>query len=215
MASTFWRSVGVAIESARAAAKPLTDSPYIAVGSTATVYADGHGYSNGDYVYISAQGMWQIDGRVVRVASAATDTFVAEGVDTTNYDACTGGNCYKLTFGTTLSTATNITGSGGEPEYADESTIHSAVRVRAPVLATPLTFSMESVWDPADAGLVALKSASDSLESLAIRFTFSNAKKFLFEGYVSCTMVPTGSFGELVKTPISIESKGRFTTYAT
>jgi hypothetical protein len=212
--STFWRSVGVAVESARAAAKPLTDSPYVAVGSTCTIYADGHGYTNGDYVYLSIQGMWQLDGRVVRVASAATDTFVAEGVDSTDYDAATGGNVYKLTFGTTLSTGTNITASGGEPEFADSSTIHDAVRQRAPVLSTPHTFGMESIWDPADAGLVALKNASDALGNLAVKFTFSNGRIFVFEGYIFCPMVPTGSFGELVKTPLSIESKGRFTTYA-
>lgn len=212
MASTFWRGVGVAVESARAAGVTITA---ITKANPGVATAAGHGYSDGDYLYISATGMWQVDGRVVRVANKATDTFQLEGVNTTDFDTFSAGTAYKLTFGTTLATATNITGSGGEPEYADESTIHDTVRKRAPVLSTPLSFSMESVWDPSDAGLVALKTASDDLGSKAIRFTFSNGYKIVFEGYINCSMVPTGSFGELVKTPVTIESKGKIQAYTT
>jgi hypothetical protein len=209
--STFWRSVGVAVESARDGAKTITA---ITKANPGVASSTSHGYSDGDFLYLSITGMWQVDGRVVRVANKTPDTFQLEGVDTTDYDTFTAGSAYKLTFGTTLSTGTNITASGGEPEFADSSTIHDSVRQRAPVLSTPHTFAMESIWDPADAGLVALKSASDSLGNLAVKFTFSNGRIFVFEGYIFCPMVPTGSFGELVKTPLSIESKGRFTTYA-
>lgn len=212
MATTYWRGVGVAIESARAAADTITG---ITKANPGVVTAASHGFSNGDYIYHEVQGMWQMDGRVARVTGAATDTYNLEGITTTTFDTFTSGSAYKLTLGTTLATVTNVTASGGEPEYADATTIHMVVRERAPVLASPVSFSMESIWDPADAGLVALKSASDTLAAKGILLTFSNSYKLAFVGYVSCSMVPTGSFGELVKTPITFEARGYLTAYTT
>jgi hypothetical protein len=212
MASSFWRGVQVSVESARAATKTITA---VTKANPAVATSVAHGYSNGDYVYILAQGMWQIDRRVVRVANKADDTFQLEGVDSTLFDTFTSGTAAKLTLGTSLSILVNVTGSGGDPEFADETTIHDTVRSQTPVLSTPLTFSMEGKWDPSDAGLIALKTISDSLSSAAIMFVFSNSSRFLFEGYIQASLVPTGSFGELVKTPITASVRGKLQAYAT
>lgn len=211
MASNFWRGVQVSVESARAAAKTISG---ITKANPAVATSTAHGYSNGDYVYIEAQGMWQVDRRVVRVANKAADTFQLEAVDSTNFETFTSGSAYKLTMGTSLSVLTNVTGSGGDPEFADETTIHDTVRSQTPVLSTPLTFSMEAKWDPSDAGLAALKTLSDSLDSAAILFTFSTGAKFVFEGYIQAPLLPTGSFGELVKTPVTASVRGKLQAYS-
>ena len=74
---------------------------------------------------------------------------------------------------------------------------------------------MTAQWDPASTALLALKAASDAKAKRAIRFTFSDGTKFLFVGYVGCTLIPTGNAQELVTTPIVIEGAGRPTAYAT
>jgi hypothetical protein len=74
---------------------------------------------------------------------------------------------------------------------------------------------MSAMWDPADAGLVALKAASDARAQRAVRVTFADSTKWLFNGYVGCTNAPTGAGQQLVKTPLTMKVNGRTTTYAT
>lgn len=66
------------------------------------VTSAGHGYSNGDEVFINGVvGMWEINNRFLRVANVTTDTFELVGVDSTNYTTyVSGGTCarvYKIT----------------------------------------------------------------------------------------------------------------------
>ena len=100
-----WANVAVAMQSALAAAKTITA---ITKANPAVISSTAHGYSNGDYVLLAVQGMWQMDAKVVRVASSAADSFAAEGVDSTDYETFSSGSAYKITFGTTITSATTI-----------------------------------------------------------------------------------------------------------
>ena len=102
-------SVAVAMQSAKAAAKTISAITKAAPGvATSTA----HGYSNGDYIVLTVQGMWQLNDRVFRVCNVATDTFQLEdisggtGIDTSGYDTFSSGTAEKLTFGTTITTIT-------------------------------------------------------------------------------------------------------------
>lgn len=209
---SLWSNVGVAIESALASGKTITA---ITKASPGVVTATAHGYSNGDYVLISAQGMTQVDGRVFRVAGVATDTFQLEGENTTDYDIFSSGTAYKITFGTSLTTATSLTASGGDFEFIDVTTIHDNVRKQIPGVSSPATYTFESVWDAADTGLIALKAASDAKDTRCVRITFSNGQKLLFNGYVGATLLPTGSAQDKVVTNVVITMFGKPTVYST
>ena len=83
-----------------------------------------------------------------------------------------------------------------------------------PGLPNPSTYSFESFWDPSDAGLIALKSASDAQAQHATLFSFANGQKFVFNGYVGCSLSPTGSAQDLIKTNVVFTALGGPKSYA-
>lgn len=202
---TKWANVAVSVQSALAATKTITA---ITKASTGVVSSTAHGYSVGDYVLILAQGMYQVNYRVFRVSAVATDSFSLEGEDTTNYGTFVSGTAQKITFGTSLATLTSINASGGDFDFIDTTTIHDNIKTQVPGLPNPSNYTFDSFWDPSDAGLVALKSASDSQAQRAILFSFANGQKFTFNAYVGCSLSPTGSAQDLIKTTVVFTALG-------
>ncbi|MBK8773087.1 MAG: phage tail protein [Rhizobiales bacterium] len=202
---TKWANVAVSVQSALAATKTITA---ITKNTTGVVSSTAHGYSNGDYVLILAQGMYQVNYRVFRVSAVATDSFSLEGEDTTNYGTFVSGTAQKITFGTSLATLTSINASGGDFDFIDTTTIHDNIKTQVPGLPNPSNYTFDSFWDPSDAGLVALKSASDSQAQRAILFSFANGQKFTFNAYVGCSLSPTGSAQDLIKTTVVFTALG-------
>lgn len=207
-----WSNVAVAVQSALAAADTISA---ITKANPAVVTSTAHGLANGDYVLLSVQGMHQVDGRIFRVANQAANTFELEGVDSTLFDTFVSGSAQAITFGTTVTTVTGVQVSGGEFDKDETTTIHDAQRSQIPTVASPMAFSMESIWDVADAALIALEAASRAKTTRAVRITFSNGQKVLFNGYVGCTLVPTGTAPGKVVTPLSFDVQRRLTAYAT
>lgn len=208
---TKWSGVAVAVQSALAAADIITG---ITKANPGVVTAAAHGLNNGDYVLLTIQGMHQLDSMVVRVANKTTDTFELEGIDTTDFDTFSSGTAEAITFGTSLATATNINASGGDFDFIDITTIHDNVKKQIPGMANPLKFDFENIWDPADAGLAAMYSASNASAKRAVKFTFSNGKKLVFSGYVGCTLIPTGGAQDIAKTAVVITAFGKPKAYA-
>lgn len=210
--ATVWKNVAVAMQSALAAAKTITA---ITKASPGVVSSTAHGYSNGDFVFLTVSGMYQLNDKVVRVSSVTTDTFALEGVDTTLFETFSSGTAEKITFGTSITTATTITSSGGNFEFIDSTTIHGNSKSQLPGLPEATTFSMDHIWDVSDTGLLALKSASDNQSKRAFKFTFGSGGKIMaFAGYVGAALLPGGSAQQLVTTPSVITMGGSPTYYA-
>lgn len=211
---SLWTNVAVALQSALSAAQTISSVSKANPGVVTYVGADP---TNGDYILVHAQGMSQIDERVFRVANvnAGANTLELEGENTTLYDTFVSGTFEIITYGTTMSTATGLSASGGDFDFIDTTTIHDLVRKQIPGVAAPATYSFECLWDTADAGMVALKQAADAKGKRAVRFTFANAQKVLFTGYVGATLLPVGSAQDKVTTPVVITMFGRPTVYAT
>jgi hypothetical protein len=207
-----WKNVQVSMQSAISASKTISG---ITQANPAVVSATAHGFQNGDFVYLEVQGMRQLNEKAVRVASVTTDSFQLEGVDSTNYDAFISGTVAEVTLGTTISTATNISASGGDFDFIDTTTIHDNQKSQVPGLPSAISFSMEHIWDAGDAGLLAMKYASDNQLKRVFKFQFGQAGKILmFAGYVGCTMMPGGSAQGLVTTQAVVTMNGTPTYYA-
>lgn len=207
-----WSNVAVAMQSALAAAKTITA---ITKASPGVVSSTAHGYSNGDYVFLSIQGMHQLNDRVARVAGVTADTFQLEGIDTTAFDTFTTGTAEKITFGTSITTATSISASGGDFGFIDTTTIHGNVRTQMPDLPGASSFSFENIWDASDVGLLAMKTASDAQAKRAFKFTFgSGGQIMVFAGYVGASLLPGGQAQGLVTTPTVITMNGTASYYA-
>jgi hypothetical protein len=210
--ATKWSNVGVAVQSALAAATTITA---ITKASPGVVTSVAHGYADGDYLVLTITGMSQLDDMVVRVDNKTTDTYELEGVDTTDFDTFATGTAEKITFGTTLATATGVNASGGDFDFIDTTTIHDTVKKQIPGIANPATFTFENIWDVSDAGLIALKAASDAQAKRAVRFSFANGQKLVFTGYIGASLLPTGGAQELVKTSAVITMFGKPNVLAT
>ena len=210
--ATVWKNVAVSMQSAIATAKTITA---VTQASPAVVSCTAHGYSNGDIVYIEANGMRQINEKAVRVAGVTTDTFQLEGVDSTNFDAFTSGTVSKVTLGNSITTATTISASGGDFDFIDTTTIHDNAKSQIPGLPSAVTFSMDHLWDASNAGQVAMKLASDNQQKRVFKFQFgSGGKVLLFAGYVGFAGLPGGSAQDKVTTTSVITMNGTPTAYA-
>ena len=200
-----WSNVAVAMQSAIAGAKTISA---ISKANPGVITSSTHGYSDGDYVYLSINGMYQLNNRVFKVASSAANSF-AIADDTTSYDTFTSGSAYKLTLGTSITTATSISASGGDFDFIDTTTIHVNQRSQIPGLTNPATYTMDNIWDVSDAGLVALKAAYDAQAIRAFKFTFgTGGPKMVFAGTVAATLLPTGTAQDKITTPTTILVKG-------
>jgi len=218
MAVTKWSNVALAMQSAIAAAKTITG---ITLAAPGVVSSTSHGYANGDYVYIEAQGMWQIHGRVFRVCNQAANSFQLEdvsggtGIDTTAFGTFTSGYAYKLTFGTSIATAVSMNASGGNFAMIDTTTIHGNQKSQVPGLPDALSMTFDNLWDPTDAGQAAMKAASDAQAKRAFKFTFGTGGKIMvFSGYVGFAGAPAGSAQDKITTQAVITCEGTPTYYS-
>lgn len=207
-----WSNIAIAMQSALAAAKTISA---ITKASPGVASSTAHGYSNGDYVFLKVQGMYQLNERVVRVASVTTDSFALEGIDTTAFDTFASGTAEKITFGTSITTATSVSSSGGDFDFIDTTTIHGNAKTQMPGLPNPSTYTMENIWDVSDAGLIAMKNAADAQGIRAFKFTFGTGGQIMvFAGYVGASLLPGGSAQDKVTTPSVITMNGSPSYYA-
>ncbi|PIQ26131.1 phage tail protein [bacterium (Candidatus Blackallbacteria) CG18_big_fil_WC_8_21_14_2_50_49_26] len=201
-----WSNVAIAMQSALAAADIITSITKANPGVATSV---AHGMNNGDYVLLSIQGMHQLNDRVARIANKTVDTFELEGIDTTLFDTFSSGTSEALTFGTSITSATSVSASGGGFDFIDTTTIHSNAKTQIPGLPAAATFSFENIWDVADAGLLAMKTASDAQAKRAFKFTFGTGGQIMvFAGYVGANLLPGGSAQGLVTTSTVITMNG-------
>lgn len=213
MAITFWQKVRIDIQSALAAAITINA---ITKANPGVVTYTGTDPVNGDYALVTAQGMRELNYRVVRVANVngVGNTFELDGLDTTTFGTFTSGTFQLITFGTSINTITEVSSSGGEAEFEDTTLVHDDIRTQAPTVFSALLTSMTSIWDPADPGLIALKAASDTKTERAIRITYANGKIFSQFGFIGATLAPGGNAPGKVTTPIVITGQGPSSVWA-
>ncbi|MCP5011319.1 MAG: hypothetical protein GY942_15170, partial [Aestuariibacter sp.] len=156
---SLWSDVAVAMQSALATAITITGVTNASPGVVSHAGADP---SDGDYVKITATGMSEIDGRVFRVDNQASGTFELEGEDTTEFGTFSSGSFEVVTLNTTISTVTDLASSGGDFGFEPTTTIHQNVATQVPTVANAATYTFTNLWDVSDAGLAAMKTASDS-----------------------------------------------------
>lgn len=208
---SLWTKVAVDVQSALATAVTISG---ITQANPAVVTHAGTSPVNGDYVVLDVEGMSDVDGRVFRVANVTATTFELEGCDSSAFDAFSSGDFQVITFGTSMTTATGLQASGGDFDFIDVTTIHDNIRKQVPGVASPAVYSFESLWDVADGALAAFKNASDNQALRAVRFTFANGQKVVFNGYIGATLLPVGNAQDKVTTSVVVTMFGRPSVYS-
>lgn len=206
-----WKNVAVSMQSTIASEVTITG---ITKADPAVITADSHGYANGDIVYLEINGMHQMNEKAVRVANATTDTFEAEGVDSTSYETFASGTVQVVTLGTSITSATTISASGGEFDFIDTTTIHQSAKTQIPGLPSAITYQLDNIWDMSDEGQAAMKAASDVQAKRVFRFQFGQGGKMVyFAGYVGFSGLPGGSAQQLVTSSAVITMNSTPTYY--
>lgn len=189
---TTWRGVAVSMESAAATALTLTA---ITKASPAVASYTGTDPVNGDYILLDTEGMEELDSKVVRVANVngAGNTMELEGVNSTAFGTFTSGTARVITFGTSIGTALDMKGAGGDAKYDDTTTIHQVIDTQIPIGFNSASYTFENIWDIADPGLLALKAAFDAAAHKCFKIRFRNGQIAVFNGYPSASLMPGGS----------------------
>ena len=203
------------VASTIAAAKTVSA---ITNASEAVVTSTAHGYSNGDTV-IMFSGWGRLHKRAVRIKSVTTDTFVLEGVDTTNttfYPSGTGtGTVQKITAFTQITTIMNPSSTGGEPKTVTYKFIESDVdnSINDGFTATSYTVEMDAD-SIGTAGYTALKTLTEVQTDTVLRIVTRSGSILL----VPCTVALNESVrmqdGQINRVTASFNGNNRAVRYA-
>lgn len=209
----FWSNVGIDVQTGLGAAITLVSISKAATG--VAKYSGAVDPNVGDIILMAAQGMYQVDKRLFRIANVnpAAKTFELENEDTSTYDSLVAGSFQVVTFGASFATVQGVNVSGGDPEFADVTTIHDNVRKRVPTIVSPLSFGMDNIFDLSDPGFVECNKAYKAKSMRAVRLRFGTGAKMLLLGYVAAAGVPTGQAQGVVQTKVSIEAQNMPTVY--
>lgn len=165
------QGTALAIESARASAKTITG---ITAANPPVVSSTGHGYANGDIVYIDGVvGMTQVNKRAFVVANQAASTFELKGIDGTSWSAYTsGGSAYKVTM-TAVGEVSGLSGFDGQSSEIDVTNMLSVAKEYLTGLQDfgNMQFNMFLVTDT---GQTALRSAKETQAAKVFTITLSN-----------------------------------------
>ncbi|MGL5934255.1 MAG: phage tail tube protein [Cetobacterium sp.] len=206
--ATLWSNVQVTMEASLDPADAITG---ISNAAPAVATSNGHGIVNGSYVFLRAEGMPQLDERVVRIANATANDVQFEGTNSLQYDvfAAVGVNqMQKITFGPSFKTIFGLNASGGDATFVETTTIHVNYGTQIPGKRNPIIYNFQNVWKPFDAGLQAMLAASEVKQLRAFKFRFPDGLTMVFSGYPSASLVPTGQAQGLVETATSISMQG-------
>ena len=202
-----------------AIASPVTITG-ITLANPGVVSATAHGYSNGDIVLVECLGMLQINGRLFKVVSQATDSFRlagpdgATGIDTTNYTAFTSGTVKKVTLGTTITGCMDFNAAGGDIKTVDTTTVHDTQDTEIVVGATAQSYDMTVQWDPSAAAQQAMKAAFIARANKAFKIRWPDGAYILFYGTVGYTGAPGGGKQGVTSSPAKISMLNSLTEYA-
>lgn len=205
----------MSVATAFAAAKTVTA---ISNAAEAVVSCTAHGYQAGDIVQLfSAWG--RLNRRAVRVKTVLSDSFVAEGIDTTNtefFPAGAGaGTVRKISTWTQISKYLNPTQSGGEPKNVTVRFMDEDVETNLNDGFTAVTESFEVDADQFGT------TAYNALRTLSEVQTDTILKKTLKSGaqiYTPCTIALNENVkladGSIMTNVVSVNGNGRLTRYA-
>lgn len=164
------KNVRTRIQTALSAAITITA---ISKASEAVITATNT-LSAGDWVVIrGVTGMTEINERVVRVKTPTGSTFVAEGLDSTDFTTyVSGGSAYEVTTFATLDNITSLNFSDNPAAKQDITAISDTSIKETNGLKGAPTASFGINADPLGAGVIALRNASRGSDPVVIIFDF-------------------------------------------
>ncbi len=202
------------IASAYSTAKIISD---ISNASEAVVTCTAHGFANGDIVEITSNWGW-LDGRVFRIKTSTTDSFVLEGTDTTSTDTYPPGNgagsAREVTVFTPITGVLSAASSGGDPktvtykymETGNERSINDGFQAT--------TYTIEIDADNINtAGYRALKVLTDVQRSSCLKMVMRSGGVIYVPCMVALNEAVRLQDGQVNRVPCVFNGQARLTRY--
>lgn len=186
--------------------------------ATSGVFTGTHSLVAGDFVLVKAQGMIEVDYRVLEVLSVSTTVSFQVmgpdgiiGLDTSGYTTFTSGTAEKITFGTSITGVQDFAPSGGDIKFVPTTTVHDKRDKQIVVGANALSYNLTMQWDPANAGQAAMLAAFEARLSKAIRITWPNGAYAAWYGSVGYSGAPGGASQSVTTTSAALAFDGPLT----
>lgn len=198
------------IQSAISAEQNITA---ISKANPGVVSYDGTDPTAGNYVALTGvQGMTELEDALCRVGTVDTgaNTFQLEDQDTTAYGTFTAGKMQVVTLGTEIQVATGFSITGGEQQFAEYTYLWDKVTRRFPTTKTGMNIDLPMIWDPQDAGSIALLAASDASRKTGFKIVFPDGLEMLFFGYLGSSGLPSAQdINSVMQTSATIVTASR------
>jgi hypothetical protein len=183
----------------------------------ASVSCTAHGYSVGDILQIFS-GWGKLNRRAVRVKSATTDAFVAEGINTTNtefYPSGSGtGTVRKVTTFSQINKILNQQNSGGEPKNITvkflESDVEEAIFDGFSAVTESFDIDADEFGGTAYTALLAL---TEVQTDTILKKTLKSGSIILTPARIALNENVKMADGSIMTNGVSINGNGRITRY--
>lgn len=167
-------NVTVSVQQTLASAKQASA---VTLANPGVVTATAHGYSNGDFVVATVTaGMVELDGQVVRVSAAATDSFTLEGLDTSAYSAVVAASTSfkKVTAFQTFSSAQNVTMPNPAPNKIDITTLIDKTKQYTYGLADAPDGTVSGLFSPTGTAEGLIRTATKTNAAMVVKIAFTS-----------------------------------------
>jgi hypothetical protein len=177
-----------------------------------------HGYTDGDILAVAASGWANLEGRMVRVDNALTNSFDLEGINTTSttkYPAGAGASTVKEVTGWVQITGIlEPNGSGGEQQFWEGAPLEANRNTRIPTTISAAGINFQASYDPSATWWDYVEAAADDRVPRAVLLTLSNGAKLYYYCYVGMSVVPSLTRDQPMTVGISLSLVGDPTRYA-
>lgn len=197
-----------------AASKTVTG---ISNAAEAVVSCTAHGYSVGDIVQLFS-GWGRLNRRAARVKSVTTDTFVAEGINTTNTEffpsGSGGGTVRKITTFQQINKILNPNNSGGEAKNITVKFLESDVEENINDGFTAITETFDIDADEfGQASYAALVTLTEVQTDTVLKKTLKSGSLIFTPCRVAINENVKMADGSIMTNAVSINGNGRITRY--
>ena len=156
-------------------------------------YSGADTFTNGTYAALSSiYGMTDFEDALIRVANVntAANTLEIEDQNSTGYGTFVSGNIQPVTLDTEIVCATGFSISGGEQNFAEYTYLWDKITRKFPTTKGGMQIDIPAIFDPQDAGSVAILAASDASAKRGFKIVLPDGMEMLFFGYIAASGLP-------------------------
>lgn len=204
----------VSIASTYAAAKTVT----VATNASECVMTSAaHGYANGDILEVTS-GWSRLSGRLARIKSVATDTFVLESIDTTDttkFPAGSGiGTVRKITAWTQLTQVMEFAKQGGEQQFATYSFLEDDTERQIPTQKSAESFTVSLGDDQTLPWYAVLDAADQDRLQRGLKLALPSGAFIYANAFATLNRTPTMTKNEVMQLSATFSLVAPVTRYA-